>query len=1275
MRQLQSVLIEREESLKKANFEKSRIELESQGLAQRLRSFSESEQRYKDENWSLETQTHDLIAAVKESTDKEQRVQQLLTSAISEKGESQRELDDIKQVHVKILEEHTAFRRIQEHEILNLRRGMLSGEQDKQLLQHKVDELTSQNHELAKAIASHLRNEEIGPPFAAGSEPEDLSLDRSETEYSPPPSPSKGATRHTILESETIKSSLHHAHRMIQNLKSNIHREKSEKLELKRMLQESKDELEMRRNESSKTNNFSRRLKSKNQLDFVKKNAKLSALGMSRNSHTDIDTGELEWEDHRKSPNSTPAAKPRSGGFVVSDQKHTDTNDAYQTANETEDPFETANERDTATETEAFQTGAESIPGETSDYLTETEEGPRRSRTVRDTRSTHSTIGKRNRTSFISTASTSCSDDDRQLTNSVPAHPQKYRLKINRNTRRSLIGSEGPTNSNFSSIKSSPMAADGQAGQSLFTELGELNAQYINGKTSDTPSRASSTSQRSSMRSRSSTANQKAVQSSDPSGLQMPMVHSGMMTEPWSLLSRIERHHNTFVEDTRTADPDAIRTKDVGVQISLASNSSVSGSIVSPTQPERDRSIENIVWNLPTLGTASTPAPVSDDVGVSQTVQPKDMSIAKTSSINTQPYEAPPAKQQLPPSYPNTWEVTPPLSFSFSSILFSETNSLQSSVSATSQSRQQRMETEEERLPGGLTYGLHPSRAGERHTPDPILGSGRNGIAAPPFSANTQNVSDMTVRSTKQDSRASLKETPANSLQQSSAVGRLEQKPLEQSLTRNDGQDSQTMFSPALKDSLSQDRSQYIIPANTGRLSNSSLATLRPLSDIGATSPFLQSNKSQEAIRSVDRPLSMREGVALRSSGRPGSSGSIRASSIAMLPPLPADHRQTIAAAAAQRPVPSERGFTNMGPPTATSSAYRSTSNRSRTPGEPRIQSPDRRAGTTFRPRYSTTRSRRSRRSSVSSFASELDERFNIRADGMTPPQGMGMGTDPRMIQAITQTMIGEYLWKYTRKAGRGEMSDNRHRRFFWVHPYTRTLYWSEQDPSTAGRAQLKAKSVAIEKVQVIADDNPFPPGLHRKSLLIFTPGRSIKFTASTGQRHETWFNALSYVLIRTGHESDSNQFAFTNVTEFNHPHSNQAANTSGSRLSSNSYASRNRRSPRPTSRQVSPRRSRSPKIASQFSPQPHTSSTSRYSDANQGSISSRFSHYWHPSRASVRGSISSHTSKQRPGSNIHESEEDLRRETKKNHGTSDRLENVRTCCDGKRIDHHRDGR
>ena len=265
---------------------------------------------------------------------------------------------------------------------------------------------------------------------------------------------------------------------------------------------------------------------------------------------------------------------------------------------------------------------------------------------------------------------------------------------------------------------------------------------------------------------------------------------------------------------------------------------------------------------------------------------------------------------------------------------------------------------------------------------------------------------------------------------------------------------------------------------------------------------------------------------------RPGSSNSSR-SFTTPYPPLPEDHRQAIAAAQYKGTGTAEPS-TSMGPPLLPTSAAKSTNFRPRTPVNNGFGfithlsegSPASRGGSTPRPRHSQTTMRSefvspsSHRSSMSSFASELDEKFRINDENTSQQQ---LQNDPRIIQAITQTMIGEYLWKYTRTATKSGLSTNRHRRFFWVHPYTRTLYWSEQDPSTAGKQELRAKSgvyplyllkdewlitciVSIESVRVITDDNPMPPGLHRKSLIVVTPGRDIQFTAPTGQRHETWY-------------------------------------------------------------------------------------------------------------------------------------------------------------------------
>ena len=67
--------------------------------------------------------------------------------------------------------------------------------------------------------------------------------------------------------------------------------------------------------------------------------------------------------------------------------------------------------------------------------------------------------------------------------------------------------------------------------------------------------------------------------------------------------------------------------------------------------------------------------------------------------------------------------------------------------------------------------------------------------------------------------------------------------------------------------------------------------------------------------------------------------------------------------------------------------------------------------------------------------------------------------TDPMIIHAITQTMIGEFLYKYTRKAIGKKHAERRHRRYFWIHPYTKTIYWSAVDPGSSNVTESSAKS------------------------------------------------------------------------------------------------------------------------------------------------------------------------------------------------------------------------
>lgn len=304
-----------------------------------------------------------------------------------------------------------------------------------------------------------------------------------------------------------------------------------------------------------------------------------------------------------------------------------------------------------------------------------------------------------------------------------------------------------------------------------------------------------------------------------------------------------------------------------------------------------------------------------------------------------------------------------------------------------------------------------------------------------------------------------------------------------------------------------------------------------------------------------------------------------------------------------------------------------------------------------------------SRKSSMSSFVSELDSRFDIHNE-------MGMGgngmfgarnpTDPRMIRAITQVMIGEYLWKYTRKAGREEMSENRHRRYFWLHPYNRTLYWSETDPGDTRRAEVKSKSLAIQAVRMVADTNPMPPGLHNKSLLVISGKRTIKFTAPTGQRHEIWFNALSFILKKPGEDEEvlgelADGITSEDVNEFNPGYSARAANGTRQAPSPSvaSYVSRPSQSPAldmsmniPT---LTPQRG-------QKTPQGRLSTISKLGSF-VGSLRSR-------SVNGRRPSLYDATSETQLEAN--DSAEDLRVIIEQQDRESDRLENVRACCDGK---------
>lgn len=1547
VRQLQSLLADRDEALKNLNLEKNRLELEAEGFNQRLQTLDESEQRYKDENWSLETQTHELMASLKESADREKKLTSQLNALAAEKNDSQRQLDELKQSNGQLQDEHSAAQKAHDSELHILRRNITTGESEKFILQRKIEEITAQNQELAKAVAAGFRQHEEMITRDRSAERERIEDSDSTPDNSPPISPNKPTPRHGHLESETLKSSLYHAHRMIQNLKSNIHREKTDKIELKRMLQETRDELEIARLDQKAGPAGAKRQKN-NKQDVFKKPARPNMLGAGRRSRMEVEDEEFDWEDQlgEPSPSKLPASRQLFGSFGDNSSRATDASDAYQTANETEG-FETANEKDT-TDSEAFQTGQESMAEDTAGEDTETEA---RNGTVRANlaRGKRPTLNFNNdREAYLSTASTSAGEeeDSDAVMTPIQAQMPKYRLKVNRGRVSRSRQATGNFSGSESSARNSPSTTlrTGRSppravSQSLFAELGELESANSDSDFG-TPVRDASASLQSTPGAAAALADSPMPASS------ALMVDSGTMTEPWSpsgtsvagiasaglagaaVGAVAEAAISQSPDSTATATPTQAQTptreftetatqytplfknlqdtprsavsnfptppktvwdesveaearaapvpvvlgvsdifsqetepvvlpepeSKAPVELSTTSIQMQETEPVHIPVPEPKAPLELSTTSIQTLETepihpvekAPVPPPTLGLTRV-QTYHsitpvdpptpkaPAELTTTSIQTLETQPIHTVEKEAVLPPalalsSIQSIHDVTPvdppmpkakvlpPLSvsgihaqetqpvspptppkkavapltltgihmqetepvspatpppkvmpvFARSSIHAMETQPISPAtppakvvpilarssihvqetqpvsapeprpkpIIALSQSNIHAQETQpiaspakeakaipvlgfssvetvqedepvapatpKAKLLPALSFADVQTQETEpvipetpktarkavadlsvtrvltaettpvepAHVPEPVKptmvdsgcdakpmeGASRTAIGAAEIAgaaatggvlgsvfgwnkgkASKQAVvaEDETAGPVNGDKEASEASSPLKDLSNNI------QKPTKSKTEKTSAyveNGAQTILGAEQIDNLMVERNQASAEESTPK-------AMFPRRLSVSTGPRLPTARSQ--VSDTGSPVKS----YFDTRARPSTANSQN------LPPLPSDHKEMIAAASRRT-----SDATSMPPPLMPASALRPASSQRapHTPGE-RPSSPYKAKQASLAPASpsqlpSRGPSRISRRSSVTSFASEIEERFNINVSGL--PSGIAPGTDPRMIQAITQTMIGEYLWKYTRKSGgRKEFSATRHRRYFWVHPYTRTLYWSDQDPQRANKPELKAKSVQIEAVRVVKDENPLPPGLHQKSIEIITAGRTIKFTASTGQRHETWFNALSYLVLRNQELDDPHSAVISDdVSDFSPTlHRERERQPRPSLSSYNSRGTRNTSQSRAGSAL-----SQRPPVSPLMTQQQRTPGSASYRVSKMlSSFSSRRGRYANGTLDA--GSIYDASVVE------NESAEDLRRVIEEQEAEqADRLENVRACCDGK---------
>ncbi|KAI8633869.1 hypothetical protein F5Y19DRAFT_256081 [Xylariaceae sp. FL1651] len=132
----------------------------------------------------------------------------------------------------------------------------------------------------------------------------------------------------------------------------------------------------------------------------------------------------------------------------------------------------------------------------------------------------------------------------------------------------------------------------------------------------------------------------------------------------------------------------------------------------------------------------------------------------------------------------------------------------------------------------------------------------------------------------------------------------------------------------------------------------------------------------------------------------------------------------------------------------------------------------------------------------------------------------------PGVVDAIAQTMVGEWMFKYVRRrksfgvadgGGRGEENSNdRHKRWVWLAPYERAILWSSKQPASGSALMGKSgRKLTIQSVLDVKDENPVPKGatqIFNRSILILTPQRALKFTAVTAERHYLWLMSLSFL-------------------------------------------------------------------------------------------------------------------------------------------------------------------
>jgi hypothetical protein len=147
-----------------------------------------------------------------------------------------------------------------EQETHQLRRHAATFQRENAQVQKQVEALNTElkicKAKLAiKMAANNNRPDETTSESSKdnGSKKSGDDQDGDEHNLTPPTSPGL-SSRNQVMETETLKQSLAHAHRIISNLRTSYHKEKKDKFEIKKMLADSQENIEQMRKEMASWN-------------------------------------------------------------------------------------------------------------------------------------------------------------------------------------------------------------------------------------------------------------------------------------------------------------------------------------------------------------------------------------------------------------------------------------------------------------------------------------------------------------------------------------------------------------------------------------------------------------------------------------------------------------------------------------------------------------------------------------------------------------------------------------------------------------------------------------------------------------------------------------------------------------------------------------------------------------------------------------------------------------------------------------------------------------